>query len=338
MNASDELKPDERWKAIILFGLNNATYKMALANCLLEFASNGETTIKWDELAYSFYLQYKERLSENNMPQQTHPSRQTKLEVIIKQTNNGQLTEEQAVERVAREGFVDVVPRFQTIGQEKIPGSFYDYDFGKNLTLKDSTLQIAELKKAELNDEISARWSHLEGAFMINRDSDNQLANDVRETYLQNGYDRKPLTHNKPFLQAYQGNVCFYCGDDLASNIHVDHVLPRQVVNHDEIWNLVLSHDFCNTQKSDKLVARHFIDKLIARNENIMGGNHPWKSNIERMLGTDPVARGKTLEKHYDQVQTVLGSNYWEGSSYNPETDPFYRRVITLLANDTKHK
>ena len=70
---------------------------------------------------------------------------------------------------------------------------------------------------------------------------DFKLANDLREIYIKNGYERKPLTHLIPFLNGYQGNVCFYCGEEMG-NIHVDHVLPRQVILNDEIWNLVLAH------------------------------------------------------------------------------------------------
>jgi len=38
------------WKGVILFGLNAATYKMALANSLLEFSARGVTEIPWSEL------------------------------------------------------------------------------------------------------------------------------------------------------------------------------------------------------------------------------------------------------------------------------------------------
>jgi hypothetical protein len=96
----------------------------------------------------------------------------------------------------------------------------------------------------------------------------------------------------------------------------------------------VLAHRACSLQKLDHLVGEHFILKLIARNENIMGSNHPWKKRIADMLGASPAARAKKLYWHYSNVKAVLGSNYWGGSEgYNPETDPFYRRLITRLNN-----
>lgn len=164
-----------------------------------------------------------------------------------------------------------------------------------------------------------------------------ELANDLRFTYLKQGYKRKSLTPNIPFLQGYQGNVCFYCGEPMApDDVQVDHVLPRQVVQHDEVWNLVLAHSLCNGLKQDRLVGRHFIRKLIARNENIMGSNHPWKARIASALGGTPQARSSTVTMHYEKVKLILGADYWGGSpSYNPERDPFYARLITVLNNGT---
>ena len=332
-----DFNPDDYWKAIILYGLNAATYKMALAKCLLSFAKNAKTVISWGELAEAFYFRYKQRLADYPMPQQSNPGRLTKLERIVKQVEIGQLTDLAAVDRVANEGFNDVIPRFQTIGTNRQIAAdyFYEFDFGKSLILKDNLFQIAESTPSELEDEIDARWNLLEGAFSINQtQSQYSLANDIRTIYLENGYERKALAENVPFLQGYQGNVCFYCGEDLTSPLAVDHVLPRQVINHDEVWNLVLSHQSCNTWKSDKVVGPHFIEKLVKRNENIMGSNHPWKRKIEQQLGRSKLLRSHSVKRHYEQVKKVLGNDFWGGSpGYNPETDSFYRRLVTVLNN-----
>jgi len=154
----------------------------------------------------------------------------------------------------------------------------------------------------------------------------------VRDPELwKHGAARRDLAKNIPFLQGYQGNQCFYCGEPILGT---DHVLPRQVLQRDEIWNLVLAHDFCNLQKEDRLVGPHFVRKLIARNENIMGSNHPWKKKIAAALGGRPSKRSTATHDHYKNVATVLGWNYWNGDAgYNPETDPFYSRLITVLNN-----
>ena len=330
--------PNDYWKAIVLFGLNNATYKMGLGHTLLNLAKSGKAKVTWDQLAETFFEQYQNRLIKNPMPQQGNPARLTKMERIVRKLNAGRIDKASAIEQVAREAFDDVVPRFQTIGTDKniVKNYFYEFNFGRDLTLTDELLGLGEHDLSQLRDELDARWSLLEGAFTIRQGQQQyQLANDIRDIYLTNGHERKGLVDNIPFLQGYQGNLCFYCGQPMTGTIHVDHVLPRQVINHDEIWNLVLSHSDCNLLKSDYLVGEHFIEKLIQRNENIMGSNHPWKYKISTQLGTTRQRRRKALEHHYGNVKSVLGRNYyWGGSdSYNPKHDPFYRRLITVLNN-----
>ena len=105
-------------------------------------------------------------------------------------------------------------------------------------------------------------------------------------------------------------------------------------MNHDQVWNLVLAHEICNLSKSDKLVGPHFLEKLIVRNENIMGSNHPWKAKIALDLGDTKEKRKTSLNKHYENTKTVLGKNYWGNDShYNPSNDAFYKRLITKLNN-----
>jgi hypothetical protein len=327
--------PKELWQAIILYGLNQATYKIALGKTLIELASEGTNRVSWEELATRQFKQYVERLESNKLPQQSNPSRLTVLERAVASFKAGNLSEGQAIQLVAESGLNDVVPRFQTIGNNKsiVSNQFYEFQLGKSINLHDPLFDIIQSNVGDLEAELDARWSLLEGAFSLNHGSW-ELSNDIRETYLVGAVERKTLTDNIPFLQGYQGNVCFYCGEELDKSVHVDHVLPRQVVNHDEVWNLVLSHDLCNLNKSDSLVGLHYIEKLITRNENIMGSNHPWKKKISDALGKKTITRRKATLAHYERVKTVLNGRYWEGhSSYNRENDPFFKKLITQLNN-----
>jgi hypothetical protein len=333
---SNDIQNSEYWKAIILYGLNSATLKIALGKTLLDLAQGDRTIIPWYNLAESYLNKYIDRLGDRSMPQQPNPSRLSVPERIVTELRLGKITITQAVDRIGKEGFKDVIPRFQTIGFDTtiVGNRFYSIEFGKSIILHDPLFEIAAMDQVELLDELEARWSLLEGAYQINH-SHWDLSNDVRDIYLTSGYNRTNLTYNNPFLQGYQGNTCFYCGEPMQyGDIHVDHVLPRQVVQHDEIWNLVLSHGYCNMSKSDHLVGPYYMNKLIARNENIMGSNHPWKRKIETALGSNATTRGSILLKHYENVKKVIGLNYWGGiKGYIPEHDPFYRKLITRLNN-----
>lgn len=333
MTISD-FSSSDRWRALVLYGLNTATYKIALARTLLQLGQSQQNVVAWGELSRLFFEEYRSRLESNGgMPQSGLSGRRTKMERIVAEFRTGRVSEADAIELVGNEAFSDVIPRFHNLGKaQELQGTFYEIDFGKQLVLKDELFEIAGDAKS-LNTEIEARWSLLEGAYTIQA-GDFELANSIRDIYIANGYSRRDLTPNIPFLQGYQGNQCFYCSEPINDAIHVDHVLPRQVLQHDEIWNLVLAHEFCNLQKEDRLVGEHFVQKLVARNENIMGSNHPWKKKIVAALGTTPAQRAKATREHYGNVCNVLGWNYWGGrADYNPKTDPFYSRLITVLNN-----
>lgn len=327
----------EFWNGIILYGLNAATYKIALGKTLLDLSEQQQEVVTWDTLSRIYFNNYLTRLSgERAMPQQSNPLRLTIMERIVKEYQLGKLSQSQAVEQVGLRAFHDVIPRFQTIGTDKeiVKNKFYRVDFGRSLTLTDELFCVAEGDIADLQSQLNSRWGLLEGAFQIAHDQ-SHLNNDLRDIYILNGYQRTTLTTNIPFLEGYQASTCFYCSEAMArADIHVDHVLPRQVVHHDEIWNLVLAHRDCNLSKSDRLVGKHFVQKLILRNENIMGSNHPWKAKIEKALGSSAAQRVKTLHQHYETCKAILGAYYWGGvTGYNPQTDPFYRKLITYLNN-----
>lgn len=332
----EDFEDIDYWKAIILFGLNQATYKIALGKTIIEFASKGEGEINWDSLSKSYLDNYLERLKENPSPQQSNPSRRTKMERIVKALKREKIDYNAAIHQVGKEAFTDVIPRFQTIGTDReiVGNRFYHFDFGKKLYLHDAVFIIQENAHSELLEELEARWSLLEGAFSMVHENW-ELSNSIREVYLQNSYTRKNITHNIPFLQGYQGNICFYCGEPIEkTDIHVDHVLPRQFIQNDEIWNLVLSHSLCNLHKQDTLIGKHYFEKLLARNENIMGSNHPWKNKIAHALGNTPIKRARTMLRHYENARIALNYNYWENSpAYNRETDPFFKKLITQLNN-----
>lgn len=52
------------WKAIILYGLNNATYKIALGKTLIELSSQKDSKVKWATLLENFLDKYVDRLKK----------------------------------------------------------------------------------------------------------------------------------------------------------------------------------------------------------------------------------------------------------------------------------
>jgi len=69
---------------VTLYGLNTATYKIALAKSLLAFCKRGASQVSWDALSAQFFNEYLLRLEvESPMPQMGQPGRLTEMEKII---------------------------------------------------------------------------------------------------------------------------------------------------------------------------------------------------------------------------------------------------------------
>lgn len=299
------------WRAIVLYGQNVATYKVALASCLIEFAEQGKTHVSMVELAAAFFHRYQQRLVSGK-PQQTNPQRRTRLERVVQAYNAGQLTETQAIERVARQGFSDVVPRFHTVNGSPVPVPFYEAT-PSGLILADCLLStFAGFTDPLLRAEVSSRWDLLEAAFEMRLPVE-VLGTDEHMIYRSNGYDRVNITGTHPVLNGYQNGLCFYCHDLLGDEpIHVDHVIPRSFLYHDEIWNLVLAHDECNLAKGARLPARHHLAALVTRNEYFIASNHPIKKHLIAQMGVTPAKRVAFINSTYSAARTAL-IHVWPG-------------------------
>lgn len=329
MNIQD-LEVRDFWRAIILYGLNQSTYKIALGQALIRICQQGKTKVSMSKLAEEFFRLYLKRL-ENGKPQLFHPNRRTAMEKIIDLYHLGKIDHAEAINRVEKEAFHDVIPRFHTVYNQRLPIRFYEKT-AKGLVLTDQFFEMFDTEDSSmLKNELESRWGLLEAAFEMKR-KNSRLTNDIRKIYLVNGYERTDITKNKPVLNGYQNNVCFYCGENLTEgDVHVDHVIPRQFILHDEIWNLVLAHGFCNEQKSDYLPSVIYIEKLIKRNEFFIESNHPIKEKLISQLGNTPKKRRETILQIFEDAKIVLGVT-WEGiRGYRPQTDPFYRTFVRNL-------
>jgi CRISPR/Cas system Type II protein with McrA/HNH and RuvC-like nuclease domain len=109
--------------------------------------------------------------------------------------------------------------------------------------------------------------------------------------------------------------VCFYCDEALdLDDVHVDHVIPRSFLQHDEIWNLVLAHEACNLAKSARLPALPYVERLFERDEYYIASNHPIKHHLVAQTGTTPTQRRAFLNEVYREAQRVF-IHVWPGGS-----------------------
>jgi hypothetical protein len=130
-----EFEDIDYWKAIILYGLNQATYKIALGKTILELAQAGHESVEWSVLSKAYLDNFITRLSKDAKPQQSNSARRTVMERIVGQLNNNTISYDEAIRQVEEYALNDVVPRFQTIGTSKelVGDKFYHFDHGKKL-------------------------------------------------------------------------------------------------------------------------------------------------------------------------------------------------------------
>lgn len=95
---TSSFQPADYWRAIILYGLNTATYKIALGQALTGFVAEGAATVPMGRLAETFLDLYRERL-RNGRPQLMLLGRLTVMERVVAPLEGGQLTRGEAIDR-----------------------------------------------------------------------------------------------------------------------------------------------------------------------------------------------------------------------------------------------
>ena len=79
------------WRALILYGINQSTYKMALGHCLLSYAKENVEKVDLDTLAGDFLNLYTERCLAGK-PQIAVQGRMTYVEHELQNIKSGTKT------------------------------------------------------------------------------------------------------------------------------------------------------------------------------------------------------------------------------------------------------
>lgn len=158
----------ECWHSIVLRGRNSATYKMALAWCIVQFIERGRMRVTRDELAQAFLDVYVDRL-KNGMPQLSDPAHTSAMERVVHGYSSGQVDRAHAVAQVRAEAFNDVLDAFHTVDSVGVPVRFFSVDeFGLTVT-EEARWVITREGTANILAELAAKWSDLEFSWSRNR-------------------------------------------------------------------------------------------------------------------------------------------------------------------------
>ena len=317
------------FRAIVLYGLQSATYKPALAAVLQQLVAADRDRVTMLELAELYLDLYAARL-QNGRPQQSIPGRSTVMEQMVVLLHQGEKSRDAIIVRTARQAFNDVIDRFHVVGHADVPTRFYNV-IADGLVLTDHALEVfTSPAAASIREEVQSRWDLVESAFVLKREG-GQLFNDTRQFYLEQSQVRSSLTNLHPVLHGYQRGRCFYCYEELGVTNHVDHVIPRVAIQHDLVWNLVLAHGFCNMQKLDHLPTPRQMTRLADRNEDLIATNHPLKRYLVHQLGSSERQRHLFQLEQYQAARAVVRHVWSDVSGLEPDEDQFYRAVVKTL-------
>ena len=136
----DNFSDKDLWRMLTLYGLNTATYKIALGKCLCNFTEADKTYISMDMLAKEFFDLYNSRL-DNGMPQLDHETRLTVMERVVAKFKAGIMSYTEAVEYTKKNAFNDVVPRFHNLDRLSLDHKFYDIT-DSGIVLTDSVFKV----------------------------------------------------------------------------------------------------------------------------------------------------------------------------------------------------
>ncbi len=331
------------WRGIVLYGRNQSTYKMGLADRLLYYANKNTSKIPLYEFGDNWLDIYTERIKDGK-PQGTRNIRNgkeigiTSTEREIRKYQQDEVSRESAIKKIIDESLNNMVlEKFHTLFRRRIPEPFFHISEDEtNLILHNNLLDLAIDKRInDLNKEVLGRWDLLEYGF-DRPDNDESLIIDHNGIIKNHGRDsivslkkkRKNLTPLVPILNGYQHGKCFYCNNELFE-IHVDHLIPHKALQHDEIWNLVLAHEQCNLDKTDYRPPKRFVKKLIDRNESVLKSDLPLREELKKVLGTTPQERYQKVWASYSLVKDypIWGG----GEEFNPANDQFFRELLNSL-------
>ena len=274
---------------IVTRGLNANSYKFALCRALASLAPStndrGRKISKHD-LSPLFLGYYWPLEVKYHIRQATDPDRDPVVMGLIRQlvkdkkiTQGETLSEFQRrtpdehktlLDRVARNAFDDVIPRFHTVSGAPIAPPIFTFTgkagkAGDTIELTNGGRQFL-IKYKKLVDYVAVSgWVRFTEQFT----SAPKLHDKIDGTNVNRGAVSRWCNP----LKAIQNGRCFYDESHDMASPEVDHVLPWSFVLEDKTWNLVLACRKCNNEKRDRLANIDALKSLCARNQKIANGH-----------------------------------------------------------------
>lgn len=253
------------------------TYKMAWGKALVELSikNNGTQRIEFRQIAETIFKYYWNQTIYFDLIQGSNISKppefiteiKNQINLYYKRNNTKQPIHFERVksveinyDKLIRILKQDVSWRFLKLDTKTIP--LYEYQKGDDyLILKEQ--KILSDYSDVLFEVINFRWTQI----LENFNSSPRIAKKVRILDFDT-IKRKSLTKFKVYLDEHnKQQSCFICGSKIINeNPSIDHVIPWSFLFSDDLWNLVYTHQSCNSKKSNIIPMEKDIKRLEKRN------------------------------------------------------------------------
>jgi HNH endonuclease len=269
---------------IVTRGLNTNSYKFALWRALANLASRRMEISKADLsplfLGYYWPLEVKYHLRQSTDPDRD-PVIMKRIRQLMKagtiaqgetlQNFERRMPDEHKalLDRVERDAFDDVIPRFHIVRGRPIVPPIYTFvgkpgKAGDTIELTKGGRQFLIDNKGLVDYVAISGWVRFTEQFTSAPKLHDKIENNKK---------RGAVSRYSESLKMLQHARCFYDESHDMSLSEVDHVLPWSFVLEDKTWNLVLACRKCNNRKRDRLADVCALKRLCARNEKIAKGH-----------------------------------------------------------------
>jgi len=149
---------EDYWRSVILFGLNVASYKFALAKSLLEIATKEQNFVRLDDLAGPFAKHISDHLK---IADKQATSSSSRFLDAVRKFNSGDIDRNMLITTTVSLGFNNVIDAFHVVNRESIPVRFFNDERKQRggIVITDELFALKEsVQFANLSPETEGRW------------------------------------------------------------------------------------------------------------------------------------------------------------------------------------
>ena len=211
--------------------------------------------------------------------------------------------------------------KLQTVGSERLDFLYDNLDTTtKTITLKPGVAFCFRAFYGLMRDLIQGAWVRF-----VQKLNASNLGNLTDLGTFMFDQERSSLDVYKNILIDVQDRQCFYCHQDLRTNLEVDHFIPWSRYPTDLGHNFVLAHPRCNNSKSDYLAAEQHLESWSERNRIQSVGLGQRFSDAG--VPSDSSASIRITEWAYEQVEKSNGQ-VWLQQSVFQHLGPKWRELL----------